>query len=532
MIEEINSDDVTCATSQRADSSPRTAGSFKSTTSSAAILARAKALSLKTKMDFTHKEADLRRQEAELRRQEEEVARSLLILGAEKEYAMAEVEAEFLESAALKEHSLYTQENLQLPTADSAVRTHDYVSKHFLRGNELEKTETKCDMSNVQRPQIAAEAVTDVELKSNKEDTKVTQVPGKVDQTTEFPNEAMKEQLNSISNMLVQKELVKSSLRKFRCNAGEYRAWKGSFKQATKDLDLKPFQEMNLILDSIEGETKSLVQKIYAIHVNKPDLGLQRVWSYLDEKHGSPEAIEHDLMMRVELFQKILPRASTKLEEFGYLLLEVQYVKESKQYPGLLVLDSSRGLQPLVQKLPEWLQMKWRQKGSQYKERHAVMFPPFEVFVAFVQGHARVQNDPSFQFTDVVKSSGDRTPQKSAFTVRKTGVMDTPSVDETPCCPIHNTPHALKDCRVFKDISPEEKITVLRENYMCFRCLQPNHQIKDCKSKVNCNICGKGHLNVMHRPVLSRELTSFLISQTASATGESDEQLQTLAARQ
>lgn len=122
MIEEINSDDVTCATSQRADSSPRTAGSFKSTTSSAAILARAKALSLKTKMDFTHKEADLRRQEAELRRQEEEVARSLLILGAEKEYAMAEVEAEFLELAALKEHSLYTQENLQLPTADSAVR--------------------------------------------------------------------------------------------------------------------------------------------------------------------------------------------------------------------------------------------------------------------------------------------------------------------------------------------------------------------------------------------------------------------------
>ena len=228
-------------------------------------------------------------------------------------------------------------------------------------------------------------------------------------------------------------------------------------------------------------------------------------------------------MKRVEQFKKIPPRGSTKLEEFGYLLLEVQYIKESKQYPGLLVLDSSRGLQPLVQKLPDWLQMKWRGKGSQYKEKHSVMFPPFEVFVKFVQGHARVQNDPSFQFTDAAKGAGDRTPQKSAFTVRKTGVNDRPSAKESLRCPIHNTAHELQDCRVFKEKSPDEKIAVLKENRLCFRCLKPNHLIKNCKTGVRCDLCGKPHVTVMHRPAPSHEVPSAS-NQTPSATGEKENQ--------
>ncbi len=146
-IEEINSDDVTCATSQRTGSSWRTAGSLRSTTSSATVLAHAKAQSLKTNIEFTYKEADLRHQEADLRRLEEDVANNLLLLGAAKDYAMAKSEAGFLELAVMKEISPTVQEELQ-PTADSAIRTYDYVLEHFLRSDKLEEPETKCDNSN------------------------------------------------------------------------------------------------------------------------------------------------------------------------------------------------------------------------------------------------------------------------------------------------------------------------------------------------------------------------------------------------
>ena len=115
------------------------------------------------------------------------------------------------------------------------------------------------------------------------------------------------------------------------------------------------------------------------------------------------------------------------------------------------------------------------------------MFPSFEVYVKFVQGTARGQKDPSFQFTDV-KNAGDCTPHQSAFTVRKTGVNDTFLVEETPHCLIYN------DSAHHWQIVIKEKITVLREKYIGFRCLQLNHRIKNCKHDVSCDICGKANV--------------------------------------
>ena len=165
MIEEIDSDDIISATSQRTGSSRRTtssrwtSGSLRSTTSSAAILARAKAQSLKTKIEFTRKEVDLRRQESDLRCREEDIANALLLLGAEKNYAMAEAEAEVLESAELKENSPIVQGDLHLPTADSTDRTYDFVSEHFQKSNKLEELETKCDQSNEKKSQEKEKSV-------------------------------------------------------------------------------------------------------------------------------------------------------------------------------------------------------------------------------------------------------------------------------------------------------------------------------------------------------------------------------------
>ena len=59
-------------------------------------------------------------------------------------------------------------------------------------------------------------------------------------------------------------------------------------------------------------------------------------------------------------------------------------------------LDSARGLQTLVQKLPHSLQERWVMEGSRYKERNHVTFPPFKVFSEFVRYQAKIRNDPSF----------------------------------------------------------------------------------------------------------------------------------------
>ena len=514
MIQDIDSDDGESARSQssrRTASSRRTEGSQRSTTSSAAILARAKAQALRARVDFVQKEA-------ELRRKEEDIARALLLLNAEKEYAMAEAEAEVLETAAAQEMSSSNNKELPLPSVNPEVRTTHFVEAHF----KEEMPPTSNDVKGETLKAIKEE------LQSLKDSLQTRSPP---QQPSSPAHHHLKEEIHSISNMLFKKDLVKSGLRKFRGLAGEYRAWKSSFQHATQDLDLKPFQETTLILDSLEGRDKNLAERICASHVDKPDLGLQRIWAHLDRKHGSPEAVEWELMQRVDEFPKIAPKDGPCLEDFGYLLQEVQYTKETGQYPGLLVLDSSRGLQPLIAKLPEWLQMKWREKGSQYKDRHAVIFPPFEVFVGFIQAQARIQNDPSFRLSDT-KAGGER-QQKQAVTVRMTGVTEHTPTTKSHSCPIHHTAHELQDCRAFKERTPEDKIAFLKEKGLCFRCLKPNHLIGDCKAAVKCEVCGGSHVTAMHRPVSSPDVpvTSKETPSTTGQTEGSTEEFVTVAAK-
>ncbi len=84
------------------------------------------------------------------------------------------------------------------------------------------------------------------------------------------------------------------------------------------------------------------------------------------------------------------------LRELGDLLQEVVSAKHEGYLPGLLYLDTARGVAPIVDKLPHSLQEKWMTQGSQYKTTHQVAFPPFSFFCDFVSREARTRNDPSF----------------------------------------------------------------------------------------------------------------------------------------
>jgi len=59
-------------------------------------------------------------------------------------------------------------------------------------------------------------------------------------------------------------------------------------------------------------------------------------------------------------------------------------------------LDTSRGITPLVQKLPYFLHDKWVSLASHYKEAYRVPYPQFSVFAKFVCDQAKILNDPSF----------------------------------------------------------------------------------------------------------------------------------------
>ena len=76
-------------------------------------------------------------------------------------------------------------------------------------------------------------------------------------------------------------------------------------------------------------------------------------WERLEVTYGSAEAIENAL--HIDSFPEITTRDGPKLTKLGDLLMELQDAKAEGDLPGLAFLDTARGVNPIVQKLPSHL---------------------------------------------------------------------------------------------------------------------------------------------------------------------------------
>nr|XP_054593164.1 uncharacterized protein LOC129160055 [Nothobranchius furzeri] len=326
---------------------------------------------------------------------------------------------------------------------------------------------------------------------------------------------------NDSSNMsdfvryLARRELVATGLLQFNDKPQNYRAWKRSFLSATQDLNLSPSEEMDLLLKWLGKESAQHVEQIRAIHINYPQAGLDMIWNRLDETYGSAEAIENALFKRIEDFPKIPNRDSYKLTKLGDLLMELSSAKTEGNLPGLSFLDTARGVNPIVQKLPFRLQERWATVGATYKHLNGVTYPPFAYFVDFVCQEARIASDPCFNFishTDATQMSRPA-PRSNKFKevyVHKTEISPQAYTytekrlrpDEyDKMCPIHKKPHPLHKCRTFKEKPIKDRMTFLKENNICYRCCSSStHIARNCKMKLQCEECkSENHHTALHQ---------------------------------
>lgn len=297
--------------------------------------------------------------------------------------------------------------------------------------------------------------------------------------------------------------MLTGGLRKFSDKPGDYLGWKSSFNNAIDDLNLSASEEFDLLIKWLGTESVQYAKHLRAVYINRPSEGLGKVWERLDECYGSPEALEKALLDRLERFPRISNKDPYLLRELQDLLLEIEAAKDEGYIPGLLYLDTARGIHPVVEKLPFGLQERWMTYGSKYKEEHSVSFPPFSAFVAFISRESKMRNDPGFKHSvqpGLVPTKmrfQDRQSKREAISVIRTEVVSTESNptagtnihDPNKECPIHKKPHALKKCRAFREMPLEERKAYLKRNLICFRCCaSTNHQAKICKADPLCRM--------------------------------------------
>ncbi|XP_044158322.1 uncharacterized protein LOC122944157 [Bufo gargarizans] len=313
---------------------------------------------------------------------------------------------------------------------------------------------------------------------------------------------------------LLRHELAKSGLVNFDDHPENYRSWKAAFKTTLGGIGLTADRELDLLIGLLGPQSTERVKSLRSVYIDNPTAGLTAAWERLEQTYGSPEAIENALLKRLENFPRISGKDNIEFQRLSDLLLEVQLAKTDPKLPGLSYLDTARGVNPIICKLPHGLQEKWIQVGSSYKRENKVSFPPFSYFCNFVRNIADTKNDPSFAFKEFNTPSpkGDNLHtsyrnRRGPVSVRKTDIIPTPAPNksgkiENPnrLCPIHKKPHPLKKCIGFRKKPLQERKELLKTFGVCYRCCaSTDHFAKECKTPIKCIECGsEDHVQALH----------------------------------
>ncbi|XP_073459912.1 uncharacterized protein [Aquarana catesbeiana] len=518
----------------------------RSVKSETIAIARAKAESAKVKADFAAKEAKIKAAFAEkeikaafaemqLKLEKLRMETALEELAAEKESAAAAAEANILEELAkpTSERLSNVLERKSVPD-DGTERTSEYVRRHAepdscpLTAPRAESTpaihmpyvkqESKPALSQFSAhsaARLSKHYVTVDQIEN--EERRVKRHSDCISDDRKYPPSSWHNRappgyshnnqgMSDFFKFLARRELLAKGLAKFNDRPESYRAWRSSFRNATRDLELNASEEADLLVNWLGNESSEHARRIRDININYPSRGLSMIWERVDECYGSPEVIENSLFKRIDDFPRIPNKGYQKLRELSDLVTELQIAKAEGDLPGLAFLDTARGVNSIVQKLPYSLQETWISRGSKYKQKHNVPFPPFSYFVDFIRYQAKVKNDPSFD----ISSSDSAYPRSSkpALTrnfkdapvaVRKTSVS--PTQDPSRECPLHKKPHSLSKCRGFREKTLQDRRTFLKENRLCYRCCaSTSHLGKDCKVSINCSECNSSEHNTALHP--------------------------------
>ncbi|XP_040197421.1 uncharacterized protein LOC120930263 [Rana temporaria] len=536
-------------------------GSSRTSIREAAAIARAKAEAAKAKSSFTEQEMQLKMEKASLDMEKAQLEVTLEKLAADKETAAAIAEAEFLEATELQEtksHRSIVHPGLE--SQDPQQRTSQYVyqhskpddnpapqlntkqsvdepSQHAYPDHQKVDYQSPCTkLENTHQSETSYIEVSPEQRIRNRPllrkmpfaseryytdpvkpetSNRYGRAPHIHSDNTTPAGPSANQATMDIARFLAQHELVIKGLVKFTDRAENYRAWRASFQNTMRDLNLSYSQELDVLVSYLGNESADHAKRIRDINVNYPDVGLQRVWDRLDEMYGAAEVIENALFKRIEDFPKIANKVYSKLRDLSDLLMELSVAKAEGDLVGLAFLDTARGVNPIVQKLPYNLQEKWVMHGSRYKQTYNVPFPPFNVFVDFVSEQAKIRNDPSFDFMMSCATPSVSKPRRAMIEVHKTNVSSTGSVhkrfssyqrgdkpkDPSSQCPLHRKPHSLLKCRTFRAKSLEDRKTFLKENNICFKCCSStSHFARDCEVSAKCAECDSTDHNTALHP--------------------------------
>ena len=256
--------------------------------------------------------------------------------------------------------------------------------------------------------------------------------------------------------------------------------------------------------NTIEGQAKRFIQDAFA--VIDPGKACDVIWETLEEVYGKKDMIIENAIQQIK-------RPLKSIDHNRKALLELR--ADLRNLKGVAV---SVGLESKL-KAPQILGKLYSTLSDKLRNKFDVQYPAnkwsFEQFIEFLS--SEITHVDSLHLMKV--DSNDNTQHRGkedktlSYHVRHrnqvpmriaAAVQDS---KDNPCtstslkrCALHPTSdsHTLVQCKRFLLMDEKDRWQVVKDNQLCFACLENGHMSKTCKVEHPCKSCHKRHHALLH----------------------------------
>ena len=308
--------------------------------------------------------------------------------------------------------------------------------------------------------------------------------------------------LQTIQQLVIQQSLPPSEVKKFAGDPKDYPSFRYRFWEQVESKPLDETQKMNRLLQFLEGKARAAVDGYEGLGVGK----LEKALSTLESKFGQKYMISNAC---ISALTDIKHLNLTKKDDFRKYSQDARRVYETlTSISSLPLIDNPTTMKEVVHQLPIYNQRKWlsfARKTRDEKRRE----PTFHHLITFLEQVEREMFDPIYAIDaekpkHQTKKPISRTlgPKVTTLLTQQSSRGQTSSqrpVPKFPPCPCCNQSHGLANCYSFKKKSYDDRVALIKEKRVCFKCFNPHHISKECRKNVTCDICGRRHATLLHK---------------------------------
>ena len=280
----------------------------------------------------------------------------------------------------------------------------------------------------------------------------------------------------------------------------EYQDWKVAFNDAFNLSKSTAGQKWLKLRQFVNGRAYKSIQGYYR---QKTEESYLAAWAKLDDRYGKEEKVAEAYLNKIKNWPKIKLGDAEALEDFIDLLESVEGLDTD------INLNTKAANKKLIVKILYQIGEKWADQSTSL-ERDNGRFPPLKTFIKFLSHHCDIAHN---SLSKALHESGSHLNTKlhdistkmlrntkKTFATQQTEV--TTQQSEAPnyaClfCKMDN--HQTAVCGKVNFLPFPKAHEFIRNQRLCYTCLDSGHIAKECESPAICNTCKERHPTSLHR---------------------------------